>query len=174
MVQDVQDNHWLLPRYPSNEDTSTYRAQLQDVASRKQWVCISENWDEIAEFVGCDAETLKASVAEYNASCEHGYDETFVKDRRYLKPLKKGPFYAVKFGVMVVETAGPVRVNEKMEVLNKDYKAIPGLYAAGVIASGWLGHDYCGDYVFGSALGFSVNSGRIAGECAAQHALAVK
>lgn len=169
MVQEVVDTGWRLPRYPNREDTNTYRERLDDVASRKQWVIKSDDWGEIAEWIGAEPDVLKASVKEYNNFCDHGYDEDFVKDRRFLTPLTKPPFYAIKFGVMVVETCGPIRINENMEVIDKDYKPIPGLYAAGVIASGWQGYDYCGDHLFGSALGFSMNSGRIAGENAARY-----
>ena len=44
---------------------------------------------------------------------------------------------------------------------------IPGLYAAGVITSGWQGRDY---HLLGSALGLSSTGGRIAGEGAEKYA----
>lgn len=56
-----------------------------------------------------------------------------------------------------------------MEVLDPDGRAIPGLYAAGVCAGGLLGENYNYDLP-GSAQGFAVNSGRIAGESAAGYA----
>jgi len=171
LVQEIVDYGYLVPRYPNKDENKQFKINLQEVATRKEWVIQSDNWDEIAEWIGCDAAVLKASVEEYNSFCAQGYDETFVKDRRYLKPLLKPPFYAIKFGVMVVETCGPVRVNENLEVLNKEYQPIPGYYSAGVIVAGWQGHDCNGEHLFGSELGFSINSGRIAGENAAKYAL---
>ena len=171
MVEEAMKTGFVLPRYPGRTVATNLREELQDVASRKEWVVMSDNWDEIAKWIGAPAKTLKATVEEYNSFCDHGYDETFVKDRRYLRSLRKPPFYAVKFGVMVVDTCGPIRVNEAMEVLDAEYNSIPGLFAAGVTVSGWQGHDYCGDLMFASALGFSVNSGRIAGESAARRVL---
>ena len=53
-----------------------------------------------------------------------------------------------------------------MEVLNHQDKPVPGLYAAGVATSGWEAETYCSD-LNGSAFGFAINSGRIAGETAA-------
>ena len=54
-----------------------------------------------------------------------------------------------------------------MEVLDTQGEVIPGVYVAGVLADGCQGQTYCMD-VGGSAMGFAVNSGRIAGESAAE------
>jgi fumarate reductase flavoprotein subunit len=54
----------------------------------------------------------------------------------------------------MVDTIGPVSIDERMEVLDKQDRPIPGLYAGGVITSGWQGNDY---RLFGSALGYSLN-----------------
>jgi fumarate reductase flavoprotein subunit len=56
-----------------------------------------------------------------------------------------------------------------MEVLDKEGEVIPGFYAAGVIADGHQSETYCSDMA-GAALGFAVNSGRIAGENAVEFA----
>jgi fumarate reductase flavoprotein subunit len=168
-VQDIVDKGWLLPRFPSMGSTSGFREDMQAAAAKKQWVAAANTWEEIAEWIGTDPTVLKATIEEYNAFCDHGYDATFVKDRRYLVPLRKPPFYVIKYRTLLIETCGPVRVDEEMQVLDKGYKPIPGLYVAGALASGWQGHDYCGDHLFGSALGFSMNSGRIAGENAARY-----
>ena len=95
----------------------------------------------------------------------------FAKDPRYLLPLRTPPFYAIKYGLTIIDTIGPVRINERMEVLDRQDERIPGFYAAGVVTSGWQSDDYCGDHLLGSALSFSINSGRIAGENAAKYVL---
>ena len=59
------------------------------------------------------------------------------------------------------------KVNERMEIQDKQGKVIPGLYAAGVIADGFQSDTYCVE-MCGTTLGFAVNSGRIAGERAAK------
>jgi fumarate reductase flavoprotein subunit len=58
-----------------------------------------------------------------------------------------------------------------MAVLDADGRPITGLYAAGVITEGWSSQTYCSD-MFGSACSFALNSGRIAGESAAEYLLA--
>jgi len=125
------------------------------------------NWDEIARWIGCDPGVLKATIAEYNSFCIRGHDDNFAKQPQYMISLDTPPFYAVKFQPLIVETAGPIRVNEHMEVLNKQDKCVPGLYAAGVVVSGWISYDHGPfDLMRGSELGFAINSGRIAGESA--------
>ncbi|OGO21685.1 MAG: hypothetical protein A2144_13650, partial [Chloroflexi bacterium RBG_16_50_9] len=128
------------------------------------------SWDGIAKWIGADPEILKAEINEYNSYCEQGHDEIFAKDRKYLQPLRNPPYYAMRCYARVGETLGGIKVNENMEILDKQLKVIPGAYAAGVIADGCQGQTYCMD-VPGSAMGFAVNSGRIAGENAAKYVL---
>lgn len=170
MVEDVRKHGWVLPRYPSMDTDTKFLDQITAASQKGVWSTTSSDWDDIAAWIGAGAATLRASVDEYNASCSHGYDDLFAKDRRYMRPLLTPPFFAIRFGILIIETCGPVRVNERMQVLTDAYKAVPGLYAAGAITSGWLGHDYCGDYLFGTALGYAMASGRIAGKEAARYA----
>jgi fumarate reductase flavoprotein subunit len=67
----------------------------------------------------------------------------------------------------LLDTLGGIRVNERMEALDTGLRPIPGLYAAGVVTSGWESETYCSD-LSGSAFGYAINSGRIAGESAAR------
>lgn len=126
-----------------------------------EWVRISDNWEDVAGWIGAAPERLIRTIDEYNSFCDKGHDDLFAKEKRLLVPLRTPPFYALKFHPLMIDTAGPVRVNESMEVLDKQGEPIPGFYAGGVITSGNWGYDY---YLFGSALGYAINSGRIAGE----------
>jgi fumarate reductase flavoprotein subunit len=123
---------------------------------------ISDSWDDIANWIGADRTVLKATIEEYNAGCDRGYDPVFAKDRTYLQPLRLPPYYAVKSGATMLNTIGGIKVNENMEVLDKDDNPIPGLFAAGVDVGGWSSDTYCADLP-GTAFGFAINSGRIAG-----------
>lgn len=134
--------------------------------AEKELVRVAESWDEIAGWIGADRKVLAAAIEEYNAGCDRGYDRIFAKDRRYLLPLRTPPYYAVKCHVSLLNTIGGIKVNEKMEVISTNGRPIPGLYAAGVDTGGWETETYC-DVLSGHAFGFAVNSGRIAGENAA-------
>jgi fumarate reductase flavoprotein subunit len=131
-----------------------------------EWVKVSDNWDEIARWIGADPKVLKAAVEEYNSFCAKGHDDVFGRDSNSLSALLTPPFYAVKFGPLMIDTYGPVRINEAMEVLDKDDKPIPGFYAGGAICGQMQGRDY---HFFGGALSFAVNSGRIAAKNAAKY-----
>ena len=67
----------------------------------------------------------------YNGYCDNGEDEEFGKDAKYLRPVRKGPFYAMRVFCAGYDTIGGIKVNGKMQVIREDGKAIPGLYAAG-------------------------------------------
>ena len=165
MVEDVETRGWLLPRAPLRP--VTLRKHLANAAASREWAITSGDWEEIAGWAGAPPDAVLATVEEYNRFCAQGYDADFAKDRRWLRPLSDPPFHAIRFGPMIIDTAGPVRVDERMRCLGADYRPVSGLYAAGSLASGWLGTDYCGQHLFGMALGFAVNSGRIAGREAA-------
>jgi fumarate reductase flavoprotein subunit len=133
------------------------------VESDKNRVKIANSWDGIAEWIGADPQILKETVAQYNAFCRQGYDEHFAKERRYLLPLSQAPFYAIRGLPVLLDTIGGIRINERMQVLDTQNEAIKGLYAAGVVTSGWESETYC-SVLSASAFGFTINSGRIAAE----------
>ena len=144
-------------------DRATVRDCLQ--SESRQWVCISEDWDGIAAWIGAKPETLRATVEEYNAACAAGEDDRFGKRAENLLPLAEGPFYAVKFCPLLIDTFGPVVTDSSMRVLGTDGAPIRGMYAAGVITAGWQGRDY---YLRGAALGLTLTSGLLAGETCAR------
>jgi fumarate reductase flavoprotein subunit len=137
---------------------------------KRGWVKIANTWDQIAEWIGANPEILESTIEEYNANCDSGYDPIFNKNRKYLVPLRTPPYYAIKARADFLSTIGGIKINEHMEVLDKKGNPIPGLYAAGIDTGGWSPETYNG-VLPGNAFGFSVNSGRIAGEKAAKLAL---
>jgi len=130
---------------------------------------ISDSWDGIAGWIGADPKVLKATIDEYNSFCDRGYDEVFAKNRRYLLPLRRAPYYAIRCCGGFIDTLGGIKVNEHMEVRDTQDKIIPGLYAAGVIADGFESDTPISYVLCGSTFGFAINSGRIAGENAAKY-----
>jgi fumarate reductase flavoprotein subunit len=128
---------------------------------------ISESLKEIAHWIGADPAVLKAAIDEYNAACDEGHDRLFAKQPEHLIPVRTPPFYALKCSSAFLDTIGGIKINERMEVISQTGKPIIGLYAAGVIAGGWEGETYC-PYLLGSARGFALSSGRIAGKSAAK------
>jgi len=137
---------------------------------KKGGVKISGSWDGIAKWMGVAPQVLKATIEEYNLFCDRGYDAVFAKDRRYLQALRTPPYYAIRCYLSFLTTLGGIKINQHMEVLNNQDNPIPGLYAGGDTTGGWESDTYCMSLA-GSAFGFAINSGRIAGENAAKYVL---
>lgn len=84
------------------------------------------------------------------------------------RPVRTPTFYAIKCYSDFLATLGGIRINEKAEVLDREGKAIKGLYAVGCDAGGMYGDSY--DLIAsGIASSFALNSGRIAGENALRY-----
>jgi fumarate reductase flavoprotein subunit len=129
----------------------------------------ADSVEGLAMKMGVSPAVLKATIEEYNTFCENGYDELFVKDRKYLWPIKGPKFYAVKGRTVFLGTMGGIKINGKTEVVDKKEMVIPGLYAAGFDAGGMYGDSYPIKTSSGLASAFALNSGRIAGKNALKY-----
>jgi fumarate reductase flavoprotein subunit len=126
-------------------------------------VFVAGSIHDLALRIKVNPTVLKTTIDEYNSFCDKGHDDLFAKDPKYLRALKKPNYYAVKAYTVSLGSLGGIRVNYKLEVLDKDENIIPGLYAVGTDAGGLYGDSYNFQYSSGATLGFAVNSGRIAG-----------
>jgi fumarate reductase flavoprotein subunit len=131
-----------------------------------EWIKIANSWDVIARWIGAEPKHLKATISEYNSSCDQKCDQIFAKDSRYLDALRTPPYYALKCYPAFLSTIGGIKINHNMEVLDKNSNPFPGLYAAGSDTGGWETDTY-NAILSGTTFGFAINSGRIAGENAA-------
>lgn len=123
--------------------------------------------EELAKKIGVKAETLEETIDDYNDYCD-SVDEEFFKDHRYMRPLRKGPYYAAAVRAGGYGTVGGIRINENCEACDKDFEPVPGLYAAGADSC----NIYDDSYMFllpGNSMGYAVNTGRIAGMSAAEY-----
>lgn len=128
---------------------------------------IADTLEEIAERIGMDPEVLLEAVEHYNKLCE-SYDSEFYKEHKFMRPIKKAPFYMGKLVCSAFSTLGGIKINEYAEVIDKENRVIPGLYAAGNDANSLANDSYC--FVLpGNTSGFALNTGRIAGESAADY-----
>ncbi|MBW2065941.1 MAG: FAD-dependent oxidoreductase [Deltaproteobacteria bacterium] len=129
---------------------------------------VADSIEELAQKTGISPQGLKKTIEEYNRSCEKGYDDLFNKEHRYLRPIKTPKFYAARHFPGAYGSLGGIKINHRAEVLDKNWDVIPGLYAAGNDACSIYGDSY----VFilpGNTMGFALNTGRIAGENAADY-----
>ena len=123
-----------------------------------------DSLDTLAKDMNVSADTLKTSLSRYNQICASGKDTDCGKDAKYLQQFTGTTYYAVKEYDMTRGNYGGIESSENFEVVNKDGKAVKGLYAAGIITSS----HYFGDYYPGTeALALGAYSGYIAGKNAA-------
>ena len=142
---------------------------LVEISGKARHIFSADSLKELAEKTGINFATLQKTVEDYNRSCETGRDKIFFKRAKYLKPVKKGPFFAGRYYPSAYGTLGGIKINYKTEVVTDDSDVIPGLYAAGVDACSIFFDSYI--FIFpGSTMGFCINSGRIAGRNAADYA----
>ena len=69
------------------------------------------------------------TMRSYNEACEKGYDDAFMKKPQYLRAVDKAPFYAIPLATGTMGSAGGIKINGNMQVVDVDGNAIEGLYA---------------------------------------------
>lgn len=138
----------------------------RDLEAGYEPIAQADTIEELAKKAGIDVAGLVAQVEHYNEMCEAGHDEIFEKNRNYMQPIEKGPFYCCRQNVGAYGSVGGILINHKTEVMDQDSIVIPGLYAVGTDACNIYGESY--PFILsGNTMGFCLNSGRIAGENAA-------
>ncbi|QEM67692.1 FAD-dependent oxidoreductase [Geobacter sp. FeAm09] len=128
----------------------------------------ADSIEGLARQIGVSPEKLEKTIGAYNKYAENKYDEQFVKDPRWMKPVKSGKYYALKIFPYHFVSIGGIRVNTDMEVTDKKDQAIPGLYAGGCDVGGLYGDTYT-LWASGHAYGFAVFSGREAAKSAVKY-----
>jgi fumarate reductase flavoprotein subunit len=125
--------------------------------------------EELARKISIEPSVLKNTIGEYNRYCAQNRDDLFAKNPRYLWPLSGPVYYAAKTRTVSLGSMGGIKINEKTEVIDKQEKVIPGLYAVGYDAGGMFGDSYPITPSSGLSSGFAINSGRFAGKYALEY-----
>lgn len=125
----------------------------------------AETTTELASIIGCDVDTLRKTLAEWNAIAAGEYDDPFGRDPAMGRSLSGPPWYTASVWPIVSNTqGGPVR-DSRQRVLDPFARPIEGLYSAGELGS-VFGHLY----ISGGNLAECFIGGRIAGTEAATRA----
>jgi fumarate reductase flavoprotein subunit len=118
--------------------------------------------EELAMKMKLPVETFKATIKRYNELAYLGKDLDFGKRPDRLSPIDSPPYYAGKSGYSLLAVMGGLNVNQKLQPLDKDWEAIPGIYLAG----NTMGNRFAVDYPTmcpGLSHGMAIHFGRIAG-----------
>ena len=119
----------------------------------------SDDLAELGRMMNVPEAQFVATMSRFNDMARAGDDSDYGRgrsayDRYYgdptitpnpnLRPLDKGPFYAVRMALSDLGTCGGVRADERARVLREDGSAIAGLYAIGNTAANAFGATYPG------------------------------
>lgn len=121
----------------------------------------ADSLEELAKKVKIDPEGLKKTVERYNGFVVNKKDEDFGRDPNYMKAKisENGPYYVVEQLPRYATTLGGLKIDNQLRVINKEGKAIEGIFASGDVAGGARGDDS----IPGADFGWAVTSGYEAG-----------
>lgn len=142
------------------------------ISQNNEDVFKADTLEALAEWIGTDPKHFVNTVETYNKMCE-SKDTLFFKDPRYMLPISRPPYYIGKFRPGGYGTLGGIKINAKCEVLDEEWNSIPGLYAAGTDTCAIYGDSYM-FLLPGNTMGYCLNTGRFAGEAAADYAFEAK
>ncbi|MEM2342465.1 MAG: FAD-binding protein [Candidatus Bathyarchaeia archaeon] len=115
--------------------------------SKHSFLVVAGSLEELSYKIDVKPSILKETIDEYNSYCKKGYDALFNKNPRYLIPIEQPRYYATKYVLYMYTTVGGIKINERAEVLSKNDRVIPGLYAAGDCAASVLAYDFSLSYM---------------------------
>jgi len=103
--------------------------------ARVDVAAVGETWAEVEQELGIAPGALVSTVELYNRNAAAGEDPLFHKAKPWLQPLETGPFAAIEFTVgysfFSFFTLGGLNTRPSGEVLDREGRPVPGLFAAG-------------------------------------------
>lgn len=127
----------------------------------------ADTLEELAALLCIPADQFITTVERYNTLADLGVDEDYGKPAYRLSHINTPPYYgAVVMGNLLCTLDG-LRINTRMQVLDKAGAPVPGLYAAGNDSGGLFADNYP-ELLVGVAVGRSITFGRLAGQYAAE------
>lgn len=156
VVYDINDSSIVKPLNSFNEDVET----LVSIGR----IYKADSLADLAKQLGMPADKLEATVAEFNKMVEAKNDPKFGR-KLFDRPIVKPPFYATPRAPSIHHTMGGLQISTYAQVLDKNGKPIPGLYAAGEVTGGIHGSNRLG----GNATADVLTFGRIAAKSAVAH-----
>ncbi len=109
----------------------------QSLAGGGNTVLKADTLEELADKMGVNKKNFLGTVKNYNESCEKGADLGCYKQKKYLVPISKPPYYASRETVGTDGAFGGVRVNPDMQAYKADRTSlVEGLYVTGDFATG--------------------------------------
>lgn len=108
------------------------------------FVIQGDSIEALAKEMGVPAEQLKATLDTWNNAVKNNKDTEFNRTTGMDNDLSGAPYHAIQIAPGIHYTMGGVKINTNTEVLDKDGKPIPGLFAAGELTGGLHGQNRIG------------------------------
>lgn len=148
------------------DKTLTNLPSMIEQGIEEGWIWKADTAEELAEATGLTH--LPETLSNYNEYCASGVDDELYKEASFLRAVDTGSLYAVETSLAAWCTLGGIKTDERCQAVDANADTIPGLFICGTDGDFW-GVPY---FQGGSAQGFSIGSGYLAGVSAAQDALA--
>ncbi|MCG7408968.1 flavocytochrome c [Paenibacillus sp. ACRRX] len=146
------------------------RAKAIDYYEKMGFVKQADTIKGLAEIIRVPAAPLQKTLEGWNTAVKSKKDDTFNRKTGMEHELSGTPYYAIKIGPGIHYTMGGVKINTNTEVLDKDGKPIPALFAAGEVTGGLHGENRIG----GNSIAEIIIFGRQAGMKSAQYVKSAK
>jgi len=108
------------------------------------FVIQADSIEALAAEMGVPAEELATTLDTWNTAVKNKKDAEFGRTTGMDNGLTAAPYCAIKIAPGIHYTMGGVKINTNTEVLDKDGKPIPGLFAAGEVTGGLHGENRIG------------------------------
>lgn len=142
-------------------DMKKVRQEHIDAAIAHGYAFKADTLEDLAKQAGINWKNFEVTMKAYNeASRTQNTTKLPVPKILIGTPVEKAPFFAVPLTTTIHHTMGGLLINEHTQVLDKNGKVIPGLYAAGEITGGIHGGNRLGRNALTDLLVF----GHIAGK----------
>jgi fumarate reductase flavoprotein subunit len=137
--QILPTNNFEMPiTLPFNAKLSQWHTKVREISEWHE----ADTLAGLAAKIGVEPAILEQTVNRYNKLCYDGFDADWGKLPKYLDPIDDPPYVAVKSEAFFYCTSSGVKCDAQMRVLDRNWQAIAGLFAAGNTVGWRLGSGY--------------------------------
>lgn len=143
--------------------------ELRSAVEKSDYVWKAETFEELAELIDVDSQTLVATIEAYNSCASgDGSHDLFGADPTLMTSLENGPFYAVQVEACAYSTCGGIRGNYEARAVDSDDNPIKGLFVCGIDNGSMQYNDYPYGLHGGSGQGAACTTGFVAANAASK------
>ena len=112
-----------------------------DLDGKRSPILVSGDLKTVAQKAGIDYENLKKTLTDYDKYVAAGNDPEFGRPCQFMHKYEGETYFVIEQKLRFCTTLGGYETNQRMQLLDQDFKALNNFYAAGEIVGGANGHD---------------------------------